>query len=89
MNGFCRMVDRAAKIVRMPDWSALSEFLLCEDHKSTPARMFVLHTRFPRCLVEIVDRDWVREVFPINAATAEELDEVARRSCEFVGGERC
>jgi hypothetical protein len=68
--------------------TALSEFLLCEDHESTPAQMYVLHTRFPRCLLEIVDEDWVREIFPMDKATAEELDAVARRASEFMGGER-
>lgn len=72
----------------MPDWSALSEFLLCEDHESTPARMFVLHTRFPRCLVEIVDDDWVKGILPIDDALSEVLEAVARRACEFIGGGR-
>ena len=70
-------------------WSELNEFLLCEDHEGTPERLFVLHTRTPRCLLEIVDDDWVAEIFPIDEATEEELAGIARRACEFVSGERC
>jgi hypothetical protein len=50
--------------------------------------LFVLHTRTPRCLLEIVDDDWVAEIFPLDEATEEELARIARRACEFVSGER-
>ena len=70
-------------------WSQLSEFRLCEDHESNPERLFVLHTRSPRFLVEIVDGRAVGKIYPIDEASKEELERLATRACEFVGGDRC